>query len=289
VIWRSPSFSPDGQRLVFDTEAPDGIWIYEWAREALDRLTGTPGRETRPAWTPDGRRIAFSSPAATGSSNIYWQRIDGSGGTQRLTESQNAQFVGSWHPSGKYLAFSEVALQKGPDLMILSMEGDEAAGWKPGKPTVFLSTPFVETDPMFSPDGRWIAYSSNESGALEVYVRPFPGPGGKTLISNSGGISPVWSPARREVIYQSADQRLMVASYAANGDSFHVEKPRPWSESQSPVVTWAGRRSFALHPDGERIALPAARDAAASRQNTVVFLFNFFDELRRRSPLGKQP
>ena len=168
--------------------------------------------------------------------------------------------------------------------MILPMEGDEASGWKPGKPTIFLNTAFVEMEPAFSPDGRWIAYTSNESGTVEVYVRPFPGPGGKTLISNNGGTFPVWSPARRELIYQSADQHLMAVPYTSTADTFVPEKPRPWSESQSPVVTWAGRRAFALHPDGARLVLPAARDANLSKSDRVVLVVNFFDEIRRLAP-----
>ena len=96
-----------------------------------------------------------------------------------MTESTNQQLPASWHPSGKFLAFSETTPQTAADVMILPMEGDEASGWRPGKPTVFLNGPFSETDPQFSADGRWLAYFSNETGRNEVYVRPFPGPGGK--------------------------------------------------------------------------------------------------------------
>ena len=105
--------------------------------------------------------------------------------------------------------------------MILPMEW-EASGWKPGKPTVFLSTPFIEQEPMFSPDGRWIAYYSNESGRNEVYVRPFPEPGGKWQISTDGGVSPIWSRMRGEIFYGAPEQRLMVATYTVEGDSFFV-------------------------------------------------------------------
>src|SRR5439155_15510316 len=135
----------------------------------------------------DSRRIVFASKRGDKSTfNLYWQHADGTGEVQRLTESKNNQFASSWHPSGKFLAFFEQTPQNSYDLMILPMEGDEAAGWGPGKPTVFLSGPFTEVTPIFSPDGRWIAYLSNESGRTEVYVRPFPGPGGKWQVSTGG-------------------------------------------------------------------------------------------------------
>ena len=131
-------------------------------------------------WTPDGNRIAFSSQRGDrATANLYLMRADGTGEPQRLLESKNVQFPGSWDLSGKYLSFVE---SRGPtrvDIMILPVEGDEASGWKPGTPSVFLATPSTEKDPQFSPDGRWLAYASDESGRHEVYVRPFPAAPGR--------------------------------------------------------------------------------------------------------------
>jgi hypothetical protein len=167
--------------------------------------------------------------------------------------------------------------------MVLPLEGDETSGWKPGKPTVFLSTPFNETEPIFSPDGRWIAYQSQESGRFEVYVRPFPGPGGRWQVSTDGGITPVWSRTRPEIFYANSDNRLMVTSYRAEGDVFATDKPKQWVDRR--FILRPGFISFALHPDGERFALAAAPDnESALRQDKLVFIFNFFDELRRLAP-----
>jgi serine/threonine-protein kinase len=166
--------------------------------------------------------------------------------------------------------------------MMLPMEGDEVSGWRPGKPTVFLSTPFAELDPVFSPDGRWVAYTSQETGRGEVYVRPFPGPGGKWRISTDGGSFPTWSRTRSELFYASPDNHLMVTPYAVEANSFKADKPRVWSQRR--FMTRPGR-PFDLHPDGERFALVAApENVTAVQQDKLVFIFNFFDELRRVAP-----
>jgi hypothetical protein len=137
---------------------------------------------------------------------------------------------------------------------------------------------------MFSPDGRWLAYMSAESGRFEVYVRPFPGPGGKWQVSTAGGQYPTWSRTRRELFYESPDNRIMVAGYTVTGDSFQVAKPGVWSETPFAPRPRGGR-SLGLHPDGTRFALAAVPDAQRMvKQDKIVFIFNFFDELRRLAP-----
>ena len=243
-----------------------------------------PSADTKPVWTPDGRRLVFASARAdTSTPNLYWQRADGTGAAQRLTESKNPQQPASWHPSGTFLAFEEQNPTTKGDLMILTMEGDEASGWKPGKPTVFLNSPFEEREPMFSPDGRWLAYWSTESGRDEVYVRPFPGPGGQWLISTGGGSAPTWSRTKRELLYALNDQ-IMVAGFTVEGDAFRAEKPRLWSDGRY-VFRGLFNRMFDLHPDGERVALaPREQVQDAEKSDHLTFIFNFFDELRRIAP-----
>ena len=212
--------------------------------------------------------------------NLYWQRADGTGDAERLTESPNAQKPSSWHPSGRFLAFEETTARTKVDVMILPLEGDDASGWKPGKPTAFLNGAYVEFDPTFSPDGRWLAYSSVESGHPEVYVRPFPGPGGRWLIG--AGANPTWSRTKRELFY-GVNGRIMVAPFAVEGESFQAEKPSEWSDGR--YQTRGSIRMFDLHADGERFALaPAAPAPGEATQDTLVFIFNFFEELRRIAP-----
>ncbi len=205
AAWSNPHFAPDGHRLALEID--DGmsqqvdVWIYEWARDTLTRLTFDPAPDYTPVWTPDGRRIVFTSPRAGGAPNLYWQRADGTGEAQRLTESKNLHTAASWHPSGKFLAFDEQTPQTQNDLMILPMNGDEASGWKPGSPTVFLKSPFSERWPMFSPDGRWLAYISNESGRNEVYVTPVSWPWRQVAGVNGGWhISDLVAHAARVVL-----------------------------------------------------------------------------------------
>jgi len=287
-----PAFSPDGKRLaleIFDGKRSD-IWVYEWERDALTRLTFAGEANRFPVWTPDGQRIVYSSLEKGGVYNLWWIRADGAGDAQRLAESKSKytpQAAGSWRPDGKVLAFRESNPGTGDDIMTLSIEGDEKSGWKPGEPKPFVNSAFAELEPAFSPDGRWLAYISNESGNNEVYVRPFPGPGGKWQISTGGGLYPKWSSNGKELFYRTEDSKIMAVTYTASADSFHADKPQLWSPGQF-TDRGLGNYNFDLHPDGKRFAVlkaPGAEQAAGV--NKVNFIFNFFDELRRRVPTGK--
>ena len=139
---------------------------------------------------------------------------------------------------------------------------------------------------MFSPDGRWLAYFSNETGRAEVCVRPFPGPGGQWQISTGGGILPTWSRTKQELFYGTFQGEIMVARFAVDGDSFRAEKPGLWSDGR--YVTRGLNRMFDLHPDGDRFAFALATRTPGAKQDHVALNFNFFDELRRLAPVTKQ-
>ena len=288
--WYDPQFSPDGRRLALEILDPPrkSVWVYEWTRDTLTRLTVSQASDYKPVWTPDGRRIAFASTRGnTSTSNLYWQRADGISDAQRLTESPHAQLPASWHPSGRFLAFEEQISSTNSNVLVVPVEGNEANGWTAGKPTALLDSPFDERAPMISPDGRWLAYSSNESGQPEVWVQSFQGPGRKWQISTGGGVYPTWSRTRSELVYATAAQQIMVASYALEGDAFHADKPRLWSEKQGKFSLRGGERSFDLHPDGERLAMgPDTRAALGATQEPVThvtLIFNLPDHLRQNS------
>jgi serine/threonine-protein kinase len=285
--WSNVRFSPDGRRIAFDirTDQRD-VWIYDLERGTSTRLTFNTSDDFAPAWTPDGRGIVFASTRGDKSvSNLYWQRADGTGEPRRLTESGNQQHPISWHPSGNLLAFMEQLPKTGYDVMLLPIDNTDPSGPTGGQPTAFLRTKAAELAPMFSPDGRWIAYTSTESGRGEVYVRPFPGPGGQQQISTGGGGYGTWSRARHELFYNE-NGRIMVAAYAVEGDAFRAEQPRPWSDGRFAVRA-GPNRMYDVHPDGDRFALAPVPTAAASKPDKVVFIFNFFDELRRIAPVRR--
>jgi serine/threonine-protein kinase len=283
------AISPDGKRLAMDitTTSRTDIWVYEWERDTLTRLTFAAISNSYPVWTPDGQRIVYASAEKGSAPNLWWIRADGGGDAQRLSESKNAQIPGSWRPDGKTLGFFQNNPGTGFDVMTMPVEGSESSGWKPGEPKPFVNTPFIEVLPMFSPDGRWIAYASNESGTYEVYVRPFPGPGGRWQISTGAGAYPIWSKNGKELFYRAVDDKLMVVNYTSSGDTFRADKPSVWSPGvfADRAQSWA----FSLSPDGRRFAVLKAGGAEAAPVpiNKVSFIFNFSDEVKRKVPGGK--
>ncbi len=282
ATYSNPRLSPDGKRLalgIFDGTNTD-IFAYEMARDTMQRLTFTPGANQYPVWAPDGKHLVFCS-SRSGAANIYWVRADGAGEAQRLTESKNSQSLPSFAPDGKHLAFVEQGPEGHNEIWTLALDLSDPDHPRPGKPELFLRTSFNEGAPAFSPDGHWLAYQSNESGA-QVYVRPFPGPGGKWQVSTEGGGAPAWSRDGRELFYKTPDNRLMVTAYTARGDAFQADKPRLWANKQfrgEAIMT------FDPAPDGKRIAVAAFPETGEQQSSSrVTFLLNFFDELRRKAP-----
>jgi serine/threonine-protein kinase len=173
------------------------------------------------------------------------------------------------------------------DLWTVSLERD-GAGLRAGKPEVFLQTAADERYPSFSPDGKWLAYASAESGGFQVYVRAFPDKGGKWQISSGGGSYPMWSRDGRQLFFESSDDRIMVAGYTVQGDSFVPDRPRLWSE-RALANTVNTSRNVDLAPDGKRFValMPTEEGQMQQPQHHVVFMENFFDELRRRAPVKR--
>jgi len=272
--YERPSLSPDGNKLAINTT---DIWVYEWQRDTMTRLTFGPARSIYPLWSPDGRYIVFQAPGG-----MFWTRSDGSGNPQPLTQSKNRQLPYSFSTDGKRLAFYELSPQTQDDIWTVPLESD-GTGLRAGKPEPFLQTTFDERHGAFSPDGRWMAYDSNESGVYQVYVRAFPDKGGKWQISNSGGVYPVWSRNGRELFFRTEVNQIIVASYTVKGDSFVADKPRVWSEKR--IVSVGLLANYDLAPDGKRIValMPTETAEGQKAQSHVIFLENFFDEVRRRT------
>ena len=286
--WSNPSFSPDGRLLAIDIHdgTQSDIWVYDWERDTLSRRTFDTADDQRPVWTPDGSRIAFASRRGDASAfNIYWQRSDGTGEAERLTTSPASQYPSSFHPNGRVLAFLESPVGSASNVMLLPIDGGENGGWKAGTPTAFLQAPYSESSAMFSPDGRWLAYISNEGGRNDVFVQPYPGPGPKVQISNAMADDPTWSRTAREFFFLDiSDVRMMVVPYDSAGGVFRAGKPMPLNDTRIAGRPRAPSRDLDLHPDGKRFAVSGTEDQTLQKINKVVFVFNFFDELRRIAP-----
>jgi Tol biopolymer transport system component len=275
--YRNPRLSPDGRRVATTVdEQESNLWLYDLSREALTRFTFGGNYNSASVWTPDGKRIAFQSNRE-GPRNVFWQMADGSGGLERLNTSEHNQVPMSWSPDGQTLAFLDVSPASGYDIWVLRT--------RDRKSEPFLVTPFNEGAARFSPDGRWLAYVSDESGGNEIYVQPYPGSGGKWLISTEGGTEPVWNPNGRELFYRSGDK--MMAVDIATQRSFAAGKPRVLFEGQyvpSPTTP----PNYDVSPDGQRFLMlkPSEQDQSAPTQINVVL--NWFEELKLKVPKEKK-
>jgi len=290
--YASPRFSPEGKRLAFSMtgRSPQSIWVQDiWVQDlelgSASPLT-LPGANDSPLWTADGRSLIFRSVDQP-NPGIYLASADGGGKPRRVLDLTTGVFPASLSSDGKRLATWE--LSQAGTIWTAPVE-DGSQGLEIGKPELFLRTtlnpPFIaRTTPAFSPDGHWLAYSSLESGQIEIYVRPFPGPGGKVRVSTSQGTHPVWSRNGRELFYLTRPpNRIMVATYRVVGNTFVSGEPKVWCER--PLLDLGELYSYDAAPDGKRLAVVLYADGSAEQKpaTSLAFLMNFFDELRRRMP-----
>jgi Tol biopolymer transport system component len=271
-----PSFSPDGKFLLyqFTTGSSVDIWVRDLERDIPSRLTFGTGQNYAPLWTPDGRNLVFIG-GESGHRGMYSIRSDGSGSPQLIGEAVAGDTPDSFSPDGKLLA-----IQHARDIYIASVEGGPDR-FLLGKRELLLGTPASEVHAMFSPDGKWIAYTSDATGINEVYVRPYPGTAGRWQISQQGGSFPRWSRSGRELLYAIAG-RIMRVDYTTNGNSFVAGKPRPWPGVE--LGDLGGAYAYNVAPDGKRLIIVAPpEDPNAGKPDTQLnVLLNFFDEIKRR-------
>ena len=281
--FQSPRLSPDGTRVV--VSMLDGgtlnLWAYEFERGTRLRLT-TSGTSRRTVWSPDGSQVAFySTPAGPGERTATGGRVGGDqdlyvmpatgGEPKKLLARRGAQFPDSWSPDGRILLFEEG--EGGAELGAASRDVWVLPLGEAPRPLVV--TQFYERGAVFSPDGRWIAFVTDESGRAEVYVQPFPGPGPKIPISNNGGVQPMWSRDGRELFYREGDSMMAVP---VTLNPFRASVPRKLFDF--PGTTYNFDQNFAdydVAADGRFLAVQA--DAAAADEIHVVV--NWTEELRR--------
>ena len=279
--FHTPSLSPDGQRLAVSIEGvTQNIWVYDLARGTLTKLSFE--EDWGPAWTPDGNRIAYTSGRVASPPAIAWRFVDRSSEDELLVASETPIFTGSWSPDGKVLAytdgFAEEVLPRrstGYDIWLIRPDSER-------KPEPFLRTKFDESGPEFSPDGRWLAYVSNESGRNEVHVVTFPGPGARRQISTAGGTSPRWARNGKELFYRNGNKMMAVA--ISLQPEFRASTPQVLFEG---AYEEAGRpdepHNYDVTRDGQRFVMLKPYHEPSAPSQLIVAL-EWFDYLRGRVP-----
>ncbi len=268
--------SPNGKNIaieIFDSKSRNNdIWLYDIARKVPTRFTFDPAVDRFPVWSPDGSRIVFSSNRK-GTYNLYQRASSGAGSEELLFESNLAKIPNDWSLDGRFLLYNTFGDPKtAQDLWVLPLAGparptDVSQAGGDRKPILFLQTEFIEARPAMSPDGKWIAYHSNESGTNQVYVRPFPGPGGKYQVSSTSGSRPRWKRDGKELYYLGADNKLMAAEVKSTGQTFVVGAVRPLFGAQ-PVLGFTN--SYEVTADGKRFLVNTVVGEFSSSPITLV-------------------
>jgi len=254
--------------LVVEQGATSSMWVYDLSRRTTTRFESS-FDNYEPVWSPDGNRVAFTSNRAGPTFNLFWTAADGSGTSERLTEGRNNQRNPVWSPDGSVLLFDELTPATGRDLMILPTETDRT-------PHSFLRTQFNEGRGQFSPDGRWIAYQSDESGHEEIYIQRFPGPGGKWQVSAGGGTQPRWNQNGRELFYLTGT-RLMAVDLETDSE-LTLGEPRQLLEISS------GFGNYDVAPDGQQFAIIEELEIEPPPPTELILVQNWFAELRQLVP-----
>jgi eukaryotic-like serine/threonine-protein kinase len=265
----SIALAPGGDRMA--VERLDGtqgagntdIWLREFSRGVMTRLTFDPAADRLPIWSPDGKQVAFASSRESGTTQIFRKDASGAGQEERLTEGGNLKVPLDWSRDGKYILYREQNPGTARDLMALPLDGDR-------KPIPVVTTQFNESTGAISPDGRWVAYASNDSGRNELYVQAFPGasgPAGRWQISNGGAYDVRWRADGKELYYQSQDGKVMAAAIQASPQGIRAETPR---ELFSAPFQNGGLHEFDVTPDGQRFLLILTPRSEGSNQLTVI-------------------
>jgi WD40 repeat protein len=256
------ALSPGGDRVAARIADPQtgnrDIWLLELTRGTATRFTFNAASDNLPIWTPDGSRVVFSSDR-NGAFDLYQKLSNGAADEESLLVSKEAKWAGDFSRDGKSLAYFSFNAQNNFDIFVLPMDGDR-------KPVPFVHSGFNETLPRFSPDGRWIAYVSDASGRSEIYVQPFPGPGGKWQVSTAGGNEPTWRGDGKELFYLAPDSRLMSVEIKA-GAAFEAGVPAPLFPMTATPDGWT---RYTASADGKRFLVVAPERSQTLTPTTVV-------------------
>jgi serine/threonine-protein kinase len=281
----SPRFSPDGKRIVFQ-RGLGGLWVYDIARGMTTSVTLDGSAATYPIWTPDGQRLTYSRPHSSNQDKgdgIYWRRADGSGNEAQLTPDDvfNA-YPSSWSPDGKTLAFERLSPVDGSCCEIWTLTIDENG--KASEPRAFMDKKtggnggFDAVDyPTFSPDGHWLAYMSQQAGAPQIFVVPYPGPGGKWQVSAQLGWEGRWSKTGHEIFYTTGNQ-MVAAPYTVENGAFQVGKPEVLFQDRFELrVPFP---SYDVSPDGQHFVMFQSSSGRSLGNTLPTVILNWMNQVR---------
>ena len=294
-----PRLSPDGTHVAIEireAETIGNIWVLDLARLTLTRLTFLPNGGRGPLWTADGRRILFNSGLG-GGGNLFWQAADGSGDAERLLEGTTGDFPTAATSDGAGVIISANSSTSADVTMLAlaprhiaasSLDGGESPGRSTAQVRPLVHTQFSERNGVVSPDGRWLAYESNASGRLEIYVRPFPQvDSGQWLVSTNGGSRPLWARDGRELFYLSEDGTL-ISVPVEQASAWRVGSPRQVLQTAyfPAAVPGFNYRPYDISPDGTRFLMikQLAETEPRPGQRGIIVVTNWLDELKRLVP-----
>ena len=265
--------SRDGKRVAMQRldAGNSDIWLMDLVRGVPSRFTFDPASEDDPVWSPDGNQVMFSSEGAKGNNtlNLYRKVSSGAGTPELLLKSDLTKEATDWSNDGRFIVFQAYDPKTDADLWVLPLFGD-------GKPYPLLQTEFTEAQGFFSPDGHWLAYTSNESGRTEVYVQTFPQSGGKWLISSGGGAQPHWRGDGKELFYMAPDRTLMAVE-VNTASTFETSAPKPLFATQ--VNGYNAPNRYVVSADGQRFLVNSP--AGELNQTPITVVLNWTSKLKR--------
>ena len=283
--YRDLALSHDSTRLMLhrhdDAAGGGGLWLIDRTRNTTSRFTFSASHDVSAHWSPKGDQVAFVSDRDGGVANIYRKNASGAGSDELLLKTDEQKSLTDWSRDGRYLVYTSTSPKTGIDIWVLPMQGD---GTSTGKPITFLQTGNAEGIARLSPDSRWMAYVSNETGRNEVYVQPFPASGGKWQISTNGGTQPRWRGDGEELYYVGPGSRpqhltMMAVSITATGNTLRAGVPTPVFSTMFSGLLTIGRninesvitQSYAVSGDGKRFFCAlVVPDAAPPAINVIV-------------------